>query len=337
MSKGNPPLNTSKRHLRIVLTSTLLLLAFSCVIPFIEQPPLIIDLASHFRAHFLVLSVIVALLCAFTQKYYSLTFAIICIGFNSLLILPHYQKNTDTSSVTSNTHQAPIKLLLSNVLSSNQQFQTLLDLIEQEQPDIITLQEVTPQWAQALKKLNKIYPYSHIEARQDNFGIAFYSRIPALTIDTQFYGHAELPSITAQITVGKTPLTIIASHPLPPINTQLYQLRNQQLQAIAKVTKTIDQPIIVLGDLNTSQWSSHFQAFKNNSRLKNARKGFGILPTWPSQLPMIGIAIDHILLSPEIHVESINTGPNIGSDHLPVIATITVNTVSQGIHSKRLK
>ena len=42
--------------------------------------------------------------------------------------------------------------------------------------------------------------------------------------------------------------------------------------------------------------------------------------TWPSRLPVM--AIDHVLVSPELSVSSLRVGPAIGSDHRPVLARV---------------
>ena len=43
-------------------------------------------------------------------------------------------------------------------------------------------------------------------------------------------------------------------------------------------------------------------------------------PAWPLALPQV--ALDHILVSPELAVAAAGTGPAVGSDHLPVWAQI---------------
>ena len=60
--------------------------------------------------------------------------------------------------------------------------------------------------------------------------------------------------------------------------------------------------------------------------LDNARKGFGLLPTWPAFMPwpFLRIPIDHCLVSPDIRVIRMRTGRTIGSDHLPIIVDMAI-------------
>lgn len=64
----------------------------------------------------------------------------------------------------------------------------------------------------------------------------------------------------------------------------------------------------------------------NTSGLRNARQGFGILPTWPrwSLLDGLRIPIDHCLVSSTIAVIAIKTTPISGSDHLSLVIDIAV-------------
>ena len=83
-------------------------------------------------------------------------------------------------------------------------------------------------------------------------------------------------------------------------------------------------PVLLLGDLNTTPWSFHFQHLLKESGLKNSMKGFGHQPSWPSNIPFLRIPLDHVLHSEEITIHNRMIGRNIGSDHLPVIVDFSI-------------
>jgi endonuclease/exonuclease/phosphatase (EEP) superfamily protein YafD len=80
----------------------------------------------------------------------------------------------------------------------------------------------------------------------------------------------------------------------------------------------------VLGDLNMTVWSPYYKSFVEKTKLHNTRTGFGILPTWPAQSPLLFIPLDHCLVSEDIKVLHTRTGRNVGSDHLPLITDTVI-------------
>ena len=95
-----------------------------------------------------------------------------------------------------------------------------------------------------------------------------------------------------------------------------------KLSQVAKLAQKWPGPLIVAGDLNTSNWSYSYKLFEQESGLINSKLGFGIASTWPSSLAGLGIGIDHILTSDDFMTESLKVGPTVGSDHRPIIATL---------------
>jgi endonuclease/exonuclease/phosphatase (EEP) superfamily protein YafD len=107
-------------------------------------------------------------------------------------------------------------------------------------------------------------------------------------------------------------------HPPPPKTQSLSKQRNQVLETLSHYIQTQKKPVVVIGDFNTTLWSPYYQRFTKSAGLKDCRRGFGILPTWTTRLPLLYIPIDHCLVSRLITVIDIQTGKNIASDHLPV-------------------
>jgi endonuclease/exonuclease/phosphatase (EEP) superfamily protein YafD len=119
-------------------------------------------------------------------------------------------------------------------------------------------------------------------------------------------------------------VTIVSTHPIPPLGKDGFDGRNEQLASIARVITSIAGPKVLVGDLNTTMWGHHYDRLEQDTGLKNARYGFGIVPTWPKQIPFAMIPIDHYLVSEEFAVVDIDSGPNIGSDHLPLTVTLAL-------------
>ena len=110
---------------------------------------------------------------------------------------------------------------------------------------------------------------------------------------------------------------------MQPLGGSNYGSRNLQLDSVADLAARSPRPLIVVGDLNITMWAHHYQRLEEVSRLSNARRGFGIAPTWPAWLYPGRIPIDHVLVSEDIAVTDFAAGPNIGSDHLPIVVKFT--------------
>jgi endonuclease/exonuclease/phosphatase (EEP) superfamily protein YafD len=226
----------------------------------------------------------------------------------------------------------PLKILQLNVLLTNQQHQKIINLIQKENPDIIGLEEITDNWISALKAIEKNYPYRIIKRSQNDFsafGLALYSKYPLTDPKIKYYGRfhpssqSTIPSISALIQVDHQPLRLIVTHPVPP---NVFEYRNSQLASMAADRKRYEKNLIILGDLNTSQWSPYFQKLIQQTGLRDSQLGFGVQPSWPNQPLWIRTPIDHILVSPDIRVLSRSIGPEVGSDHFPVLAKVALRT-----------
>jgi endonuclease/exonuclease/phosphatase (EEP) superfamily protein YafD len=117
---------------------------------------------------------------------------------------------------------------------------------------------------------------------------------------------------------------LIVSHPLPPGSAEYSRLRNDQLRALAAKVRESNVPTIVLGDLNATPWSPYFRELLRASGLRNTSQGRGLYGSWPAGLPIGRIPLDHCLVSPSLHVMDKQLGPQVGSDHLPVVIDLQI-------------
>ena len=197
-------------------------------------------------------------------------------------------------------------------------------VIKDYNPDIIVLEEVNSVWIRSLDNIRKDYPYSITKPRDDNFGIALFSKSSLEAANIAYIGKANVPSIVTRIQLGKSMLSVLGTHPLPPGNAEYAYFRNEQLRSLSEYIRKIEKPVIVLGDLNTTPWSFHFRDLLKKSGLRDSCRGYGIQATWPSFFFPLRIPIDHCLYSSKISILNRQVGPNVGSDHFPLIVDFTV-------------
>ena len=277
-----------------------------------------IQLFTHFKLQYLVASIVLCVALALLRRPFYVAGLLLAVGLNASLVVPWYIASPAPPG------GSPLKILSANVLSSNTEHQRLVDLLDAEAPDVVLLQEVTPQWLEALVGLRQSYPYSYAEAREGNFGMALFSRLPFTSVTHVDSPPLAYPTIIATIDVAGVVLHLVGSHPMIPVSAQFYSARNVQFESIAELLAGRDGPRVLLGDLNASMWDIHYRQLREKTGLRNARLGFGIVPTWPTFMPFAMIPIDHVLLSGDISVVELRSGPRIGSDHLPLIVTLAL-------------
>ncbi len=275
-----------------------------------------LELFSHFKPQYLAVAVLLTIYFVVIRdrRYVALMAAVTLL--NAWYVAPWYLPQPDAIE-----GDEPFKILLANVLRHNGEHEKLTALLSAEQPDIVFLQEVSDEWARHVGQFPE-YPHRHVIPDNGHFGIAVLSRIPL--IDTEIVDGPPFgfPTIVASASIGGEIVTFTTTHPSPPIGRAGYEGRNVQLADIAERVSRQSGARVLIGDLNTSMWGANYRSLIARTGLHNARKGFGILPTWPTHIPIAYIPIDHCLVSEEFEVIDIRTGPDIGSDHLPLIVTL---------------
>lgn len=222
----------------------------------------------------------------------------------------------------------PLRVLTSNILAYNQTPQAVIDYLRVADADIILLSEIQPDMlVRVTQALSKQYPYLHDAAQQGTFGIALFSRYPLRTAQTHRLGINRHPSIQATIAWQERQITLYGAHPFPPLGADGTFRRDSELAAIQALIAQETGPVIFLGDLNATPWSASMRQLVNTTDLRYAAHGYGIRPTFPTWgygSLLVGVPLDHVLVSPEWQVTAYRLGPDVGSDHYPVLADLVL-------------
>lgn len=219
-----------------------------------------------------------------------------------------------------------VRALAANLHRDNREHDRFIDLVQSGRPDFFVVMEIGDDWVRSLQGLSDSYPYSIAQPREDNFGIALFSRWPIKGHRVHDLSQARLPTLVASLDVRGQELTILATHPLPPIGRARSELRNQQLAEVGMLAANLPNPKLILGDLNITSWSPYFSELLRRSGMRDGRRGSGVQPSWPALPWLFRIPIDHTLVSADIHVVHRELGPPIGSDHRPVVIEFRVRS-----------
>ncbi len=218
----------------------------------------------------------------------------------------------------------PVRILSTNVLSGNRQYQRLLDNVREEAPDFVFAFEVNDRWLNQLRTLEDQFPDHQYVARNDNFGIVFLSRQPVDDIEVVDLGSSDLPSIRCRVSVGGRTVVLWGIHALPPINAQYAAERDQALREVADWVTACPDPVMVIGDFNATPWCVIFRELRQRTGLIDSRAGYGNQASWPTMIWPLRIPIDHCLVSPEIMIHDRRLGRYVGSDHRPIVVDFSI-------------
>lgn len=304
-----------------LLDTVSILTCMATLMGFAGQFGWVLDLAAHFRVQYTMVLGLGALSAAVRRKR---GWAIIFAGFallNMALLMPRLLPGVE---VAISDDEPVFRGLVANINSEHRYPDAIRRVITDEDPDFILLLEITPWMLEQLADLADGYPYWVAEPREDNFGMALFSRQPLLKTEILRFGPIKLPSILAELPSGEQRFTLLGTHPTPPVSAELARYRDEQLAMLAQRARQTDQPLLLLGDLNLSPWSVVFRQLLTNAGLQDSANGRGIQPTWPAGWPLLWIPIDHALFSRGIQIQRRAVGADLGSDHYPVLVEFQV-------------
>jgi endonuclease/exonuclease/phosphatase (EEP) superfamily protein YafD len=227
---------------------------------------------------------------------------------------------------------ARLRVLSANAGGSLVDQDRLLKLIEQFKPDLVLLQEGGTVLDQTQKAIGP-----HWEVRIQN-GLLVASRFPirsGTAIDLSDSGlRAEADSFRIEPRPGWT-FPMLNVHLVSPrvglealLTTEsgrvgiFRQICESQWMASDLVARDRvgDPALLVAGDLNLTVEHPAYRRYW--SHLQNAQDQAGWWFGWTRYTRTIGARIDHVLAGPSWRAVSCRVGPDIGSDHLPVLAEL---------------
>lgn len=278
------------------------------------------SLLEHFRLQLLGGSALVALAAALLRQRGWFDVAALCALLDLLLVTPALAGAPRPAPADG----VPVRVLVANVLTSNPDHAAVARAITELAPDIVALVETDARWERALAPALASYSGRLTVEHSGNFGLALYAR-GELKGRAEYLG-STLPTIVARIALasGAAPLSFVLTHPPPPISAAAAETQREQLAAVARRIRALDEPRILAGDFNATPWSSVFARLLRESGLVDSRAGFGVQATFPTEEAWLRIPIDHALVSPSIRVERRQVERAIGSDHLPVLLDLLV-------------
>lgn len=195
-----------------------------------------------------------------------------------------------------------------------------------DEPDILVLQEFTPLHQKTIEAgegagWTRAYRHRALHPQFDQFGIAVLSRWPIRrTQEVAPQASEDTLKLRLVIDWQQQPLALTVIHPMPPINPAYALARDRAMLLEAQQLAALGMPGILLGDFNDTPWAPGMRALA-----PYLLRGTGLTPSWPNALGRISfLPLDHVLVTPHWRRVRSTVGADVGSDHRPVMASITL-------------
>lgn len=233
-----------------------------------------------------------------------------------------------TARVAGTTGSMPtLSVLACNVKQSNRDYQRVIDLINERQPDIAVFMETDQAWADALRPCLSKFSEPIEQPQDDSYGMILASRFPLVDQKVQFLLNEEVPSISCVVQLpGGRHVRVIALHPEPPLPTRDTLGRDAEILVAAKIARDEQLPVIVTGDLNDVAWSRTTRRFLRVSGLLDPRQGRGLFNSFDARYWFLRWPLDHIFHSRDFELVSIERQRFVGSDHFPMFYRLALTS-----------
>lgn len=269
--------------------------------------------------------------------------ALISLGVGFLLwqslVAPQFYLNSNRPSVYGvlASKKPLVTLVQHNVKITNVSPQSFIAQLKAEktfQPDVLTLQEVSPLYYERLEQdpwIQQRFPTRFFLKRGE---LAILSRFPLLKKrgdSTDKLDPAQFVLTHLLKVPGFEPCFSVEVTHIPHPTSDLFYWRMQTVHNYLQKSSTApwvcQKNRVVAGDLNMTGWTPEFLSLQQDLNLRDSRTGWGFqgsIPDFvPEKLAFLRLPIDHFLLSQGLAVVNRRIGPPTGSDHLPVWVTLS--------------
>jgi len=237
---------------------------------------------------------------------------------------------------------ATLKVVTLNLWVSNQQLDVTETWLREQAADVVLLQEAYHDMA---ARLSDLYPYTLPDpALPRGQDLQILSRYPIIDADV---GSGYLRSV---VDVDGTPIAVYNIHfGVPFVNRPHYGLyalpyplsmmvrynespRNEQIaNLLARLQAEETLPAVIAGDFNTSDNSAMYPVVAGQLTDSFREVATGLGTTWPigSKLPLALplpplMRIDYVWHTDGLRALDVQVGPEVGSDHRPVVAVLAL-------------
>ncbi|MCU1397537.1 MAG: Endonuclease/exonuclease/phosphatase [Acidimicrobiales bacterium] len=249
--------------------------------------------------------------------------AAILAGYHLSLILPRLTRDR----IPAWAHTAPhLRLVFANVYVDNQTPEAAAAQLVGTGADVIVIAESTPEFFDLFDAAggDESYPYRLFDPDDtSDYAVAIASAHP-LGKRSVMHTVGPLSVAVAEVEVGGASATVAALNPMTAFDPDGHATWKQQIEALKEFIPTIEGPLVIVGDLNSTSYRPEFKELLDlglidgiDSLGEGWRPSFTLQSVWPLGALGAIARIDHALLNAQICSLHVKNLPAKGSDHRP--------------------
>lgn len=280
-----------------------------------------LDVLANFRAQYVVVLAFLGLVILMS-KWRKIGYTVLGVALvNLVAVLPLYVGSPAQASL-----EAPsVRVMSFNLLSTNESYADVIEYIETVDPELVLLHEASRPWEVAMEASG--LEYQVIRPRSDDLIFGTLVLVRGEEVEAVSYGFSSSSPRAVELTFTPfgwtTQLAVLGTHPLAPTDEERAELRDAQLAFAGQWASGQTGAYVVVGDFNSTPWSWPFRRLMSSAELLNSQTGFGLQPTFSSESNLLlRIPIDHLVHSPALEVTDRQLGPDLGSDHFPLLVDL---------------
>jgi len=220
---------------------------------------------------------------------------------------------------------ATLKLIHFNVWAENHDPRGTTTWLLAQKADVVVLVEAGGTAWPTIRALAAAYPYRVPCRAKYGCDTRIYSRWPIVESHNFHEDDRGLTGAWATLRHPRGDFTVVGNHFVWPIPAGRWQAQSRALAAaLAPFAK---DSLIVTGDFNSTPWS---WSLRRQDRALGLERRTRALASWPSgafsrlaKAPFPILPIDHVYAGKAWKTVKVETGPVLGSDHRPVVATLS--------------
>lgn len=246
-------------------------------------------------------------------------------GIAAVCLLATIVPRTIAGDVADASGQRTFTVLSANVHRGTADPATLIAMIDRLDPDLLSVQELTPRYEQALRRagIHRRLPETVLSLRGGASGAGLYSRLPLRSLPERAPFGFRLPRAQAELPGGGR-VRVVGVHPYPPKEGFIGVWR-AALRSLPSSGR--GAPWVLAGDFNATLDQAELRdVLDRGYRDAGDVTGKGLLPTWPAHwgFPPY-VTIDHVLADTRLGIAEYGVWNLPGSDHNAVWAVLTLN------------